>query len=159
MYAPALHQFTDMIGQADLVPVSRTIIADLDTPLTIFAKVAGDATHAFLFESMEGGEKWGRYSFIGLDPLLRRSGRMKMGKIGQAVVRLIRSRDLIELAVQEDLANVGMEVSIENQEFAVIFGTFEDGAPMMLGDHDILIYDSGLFAEPGNDIATPVAMA
>lgn len=38
--------------------------------------------------------------FIGLDPLLRRSGRMKMGKIGQAVVRLIRSRDLIELAVE-----------------------------------------------------------
>ena len=70
MYAPAPHLFTEMIGQADLVPVSRTIIADLDTPLTIFAKVAGDATHAFLFESMEGGEKWGRYSFIGLDPLV-----------------------------------------------------------------------------------------
>ena len=61
--------------------------------------------------------------------------------------------DLIELAVQEDLKAVGMEVQIENQEFAVIFGTWEDGAPMMLGDHDILIYDSGLFAEPGNDIA------
>ena len=61
--------------------------------------------------------------------------------------------DLIELAVQEDLANIGMEVAIENQEFAVIFGTWEDGAPMMLGDYDILIYDSGLFAEPGNDIA------
>ena len=61
--------------------------------------------------------------------------------------------DLIELAVQEDLKTVGMDVQIENQEFAVIFGTWEDGAPMMLGDYDILIYDSGLFAEPGNDIA------
>lgn len=61
--------------------------------------------------------------------------------------------DLIELAVQEDLANIGMEINIENQEFAVIFGTWEDGSPRMLGDYDILIYDAGLFAEPGADIA------
>ncbi len=51
------------------MPVYREIIADLDTPLTIFAKVAGKKSHAFLFESVEGGEKWGRYSFIGLDPI------------------------------------------------------------------------------------------
>ena len=70
MYSPDLEIFTGMIKQAGLVPIHRTIVADLDTPLTIFAKVAGDREHAFLFESMEGGEKWGRYSFIGLDPLL-----------------------------------------------------------------------------------------
>ncbi len=70
MYFPASHAFAEMIGNSDLVPVHRTIIADLDTPLTIFAKIAGDDPYAFLFESMEGGEKWGRYSFIGLDPLV-----------------------------------------------------------------------------------------
>lgn len=59
-----------MAGQSGLVPVHRTIIADLDTPLTIYAKIEGDNRHAFLFESMEGGEKWGRYSFIGFDPLV-----------------------------------------------------------------------------------------
>ena len=69
MYLPEQHVFTELIGSSDLVPVFRTIIADLDTPLTIFAKVAGSDPYAFLFESMEGGEKWGRYSFIGLDPL------------------------------------------------------------------------------------------
>ena len=69
MYLPDLESFTGMISRSGLVPVYRTIIADLDTPLTLFAKVAGDSRHAFLFESMEGGEKWGRYSFIGLDPL------------------------------------------------------------------------------------------
>jgi len=53
-----------------LVPLVRTLVADLDTPLTIFAKVAHDESHAFLFESVEGGEKWGRYSFIGFDPLV-----------------------------------------------------------------------------------------
>jgi anthranilate synthase component 1 len=70
MYSPEQTTFIDMIGSSDLVPVHRTIIADLDTPLTLFAKGAAHAPHAFLFESMEGGEKWGRYSFIGLDPLV-----------------------------------------------------------------------------------------
>ncbi len=70
MNFPDQESFLQMTGQAGLVPVHRTIIADLDTPLTIYAKIAGDNRHAFLFESMEGGEKWGRYSFIGLDPLV-----------------------------------------------------------------------------------------
>lgn len=53
----------------------RKIIADLDTPLTLFAKVAAEGEHVFLFESMEGGEKWGRYSFIGIDPIVTFSSR------------------------------------------------------------------------------------
>ena len=60
---------------AGLVPVYRKIISDLDTPLTLFAKIAGEESHTFLFESMEGGEKWGRYSFIGFDPLLTFSSK------------------------------------------------------------------------------------
>ncbi|RUM33723.1 MAG: anthranilate synthase component I [Desulfobulbus sp.] len=70
MYFPDQETFAGMIEGAGLVPIHRTVVADLDTPLTVFAKVAGQEEHAFLFESMEGGEKWGRYSFIGLDPLL-----------------------------------------------------------------------------------------
>ena len=61
--------------------------------------------------------------------------------------------ELIELAVQEDLKELGVEVKIENQEFAVIFGTWDDKSPRLLGDYDLLLYDSGLFAEPGADIA------
>ena len=66
---PDREHFKELAAGSGLVPVFREIIADLDTPLTIFAKVAGGDSHAFLFESVEGGEKWGRYSFIGLDPL------------------------------------------------------------------------------------------
>ena len=75
MYSPDFTTFTEMTDQSGLVPVYRTIIADLDTPLTLFAKIAGERSHAFLFESMEGGEKWGRYSFIGLDPLVTFTSR------------------------------------------------------------------------------------
>ena len=53
-----------------LIPVCTEIVADLDTPLTLFAKVVQEHKHIFLFESMEGGEKWGRYSFIGYNPLV-----------------------------------------------------------------------------------------
>ncbi|WP_245695209.1 anthranilate synthase component I [Desulforhopalus singaporensis] len=60
-----------------LVPVCTEIVADLDTPLTLYAKVAAGRDHAFLFESMEGGEKWGRFSFIGFDPLVTFCSREK----------------------------------------------------------------------------------
>ncbi|HIP38558.1 MAG TPA: anthranilate synthase component I [Desulfocapsa sulfexigens] len=67
---PDIHEFFKSRERSGLVPVYRKIISDLDTPLTLFAKIAGEESHMFLFESMEGGEKWGRYSFIGFDPLL-----------------------------------------------------------------------------------------
>ena len=66
MNFPDQESFVNMAKQSGLVPVHRTIIADLDTPLTIYAKISDGQHHAFLFESMEGGEKWGRYSIIGL---------------------------------------------------------------------------------------------
>lgn len=70
MFRPSLQEFEHLAVDAGLVPIYREIVADLDTPLTIFAKVAGGESHAFLFESLEGGEKWGRYSFIGFDPIV-----------------------------------------------------------------------------------------
>ena len=60
--------------------------------------------------------------------------------------------ELIELAIQEDLKAVGIDTRLENQEFAVIFGTWADGSPRLLGDFDLLVFDSGWFAEPGKEI-------
>ncbi len=51
--------------------------------------------------------------------------------------------ELIELAIQEDLKAVGIDTRLENQEFAVIFGTWEDGSPRLLGDFEILVIDAG----------------
>jgi anthranilate synthase component 1 len=47
------------------VPLVRSVLADLDTPLSTYLKLA-DAPYSYLFESVQGGEKWGRYSIIGL---------------------------------------------------------------------------------------------
>ena len=63
-------QFLERADQSRLIPIAGRLISDLDTPLTLFSKVYNDREHVFLFESMEGGEKWGRFSFIGFDPLV-----------------------------------------------------------------------------------------
>src|SRR5215467_7178337 len=47
------------------IPVAREVLSDLDTPLSVYLKLA-DGPYTFLFESVEGGENWGRYSIIGL---------------------------------------------------------------------------------------------
>jgi len=86
----SLADFEKFAGRAGLIPVCREIIADLDTPLTIFAKMADAETHAFLLESMEGGEKWGRYSFIGFSPLVTIESRADLVSVerrGQTVER------------------------------------------------------------------------
>lgn len=48
------------------IPVVREVLADLDTPLSAYLKLADNAPYSYLLESVQGGEKWGRYSIIGL---------------------------------------------------------------------------------------------
>ena len=55
-------------ARGNVVPVVRTVLADLQTPLGAFLKISGDGDHAFLLESIEGGERVARYSFIGANP-------------------------------------------------------------------------------------------
>jgi len=48
------------------IPISMEVLADLETPLSTFMKLVADKPYSYLFESVQGGEKWGRYSIIGL---------------------------------------------------------------------------------------------
>jgi anthranilate synthase component 1 len=61
---PSLEEFESLATRGNLVPVVREILADLDTPLSLFRRL-DDGRTSFLLESVEGGEKWARYSFIG----------------------------------------------------------------------------------------------
>jgi len=54
--------------QGNVVPVVRTVLADLHTPVGAFLRIAGETAPAFLLESIEGGERVARYSFIGSNP-------------------------------------------------------------------------------------------
>ena len=66
---PNFADFVALARQGNVVPIYREILGDLETPVSAYIKLAGNSP-SFLLESVEGGEKWGRYSFLGLHPSL-----------------------------------------------------------------------------------------
>ena len=88
-------QFQALADQGyNRIPVTREVFADLDTPLSTFIKLA-DGPYSYLFESVHGGEKWGRYSIIGLpcSTVLR---------IHDHDVTVLRDNEVIESETAED---------------------------------------------------------
>ncbi|HEY2495816.1 MAG TPA: anthranilate synthase component I [Candidatus Angelobacter sp.] len=77
MLFPDYNEFSRLARTASLVPVAKTVAADLRTPVSAFLSVAAEEPNAFLLESVEGGEKIGRYTFLGARPymVLRARGR------------------------------------------------------------------------------------
>src|ERR1700674_2698186 len=71
MIRPDYKEFLRLSRSATLVPVAKSISADLLTPVSAFLAVADREPDAFLLESVEGGEKIGRYTFLGVRPFLR----------------------------------------------------------------------------------------
>jgi anthranilate synthase component 1 len=69
MFTPDLETFRRLARRGNLIPVARQILADMETPVSAFRKI-DSGNYAFLLESVEGGEKWGRYSFLGSNPSL-----------------------------------------------------------------------------------------
>ena len=66
-YQPSLSEAHELAGRGNLLPVFTEVTADLETPVSAYLKVAR-GQHSFLLESVEGGERLGRYSFIGTEP-------------------------------------------------------------------------------------------
>jgi anthranilate synthase component 1 len=75
MILPSREEFTALAAEYDVVPVAREVYADLATPISAFLALADDAEHAFLLESVIGGERLGRYSFLGVGDGAVISGR------------------------------------------------------------------------------------
>ena len=67
MYYPTLEEVKKYGKEGNLVPVYREIVADLETPVSAFLKI-NRGGYSFLLESVEGGERLARYSFIGTEP-------------------------------------------------------------------------------------------
>mgnify|MGYP001766289864 CR=1 FL=1 len=66
MYQPSFTEFEKLAKKGNLIPVYREILADVETPVSVLMKLQ-NKDHVYLLESVEGGEKWGRYSFLGTD--------------------------------------------------------------------------------------------
>jgi anthranilate synthase component 1 len=104
MITPSLEDFRRLAGQGNLIPVFDEIHYDLETPISAFRKI-DDGNTSFLLESVEGGEKWARYSFLGSGSshLFRSKGnRFEILKHGRLLRQGEREDPL--LALEEFLA-------------------------------------------------------
>ncbi|HKM00376.1 MAG TPA: chorismate-binding protein, partial [Mobilitalea sp.] len=68
MIIPNCNEIEDLAKEYSIIPISKEIYADIITPITLLRKLSQISKRYFLLESIEGGEKWGRYSFLGYDP-------------------------------------------------------------------------------------------
>src|ERR1022692_353388 len=87
MHSPKLDEFLKLAAQGNLIPVTRRILADFETPLSAYRKIRGQG-ESFLFESVEGGEHIGRYSFVGCNPraiIKQTGGRVDLIENGRVV--------------------------------------------------------------------------
>jgi anthranilate synthase component 1 len=85
MKQTTFEEFGELAGRGTFVPVVKEIIADLLTPVSAFLKIAEHSDYSFLFESVEGGERVARYSFLGKDPFLvlqARQGKTTLDRSG-----------------------------------------------------------------------------
>ncbi|HWY68437.1 MAG TPA: anthranilate synthase component I [Terriglobales bacterium] len=103
MLRPQLKEFQDLARTATLVPVVKTVMADLLTPVSAFLGISTGEQEAFLLESVEGGERIGRYTFLGVRPYMVLESRNEQitirrgrtverskGKLFDVLARLLR---------------------------------------------------------------------
>lgn len=71
MIQPSYDEVMAIKDEYDVIPVYKEVYADSVTPITLLRKILQKSDKCFLLESIEGGVKWGRYSFIGCNPKAR----------------------------------------------------------------------------------------
>lgn len=134
MYFPALEQFVQLANQGNLIPIYREILADMETPVSAFRKI-DDGRTSFLLESIEGGEKWARYSFLGSGP-----------------ARLFRCRDRYYEVLQDDRLEQSGESADPLAQLQLLMADYRpvevDGLPRFFGGAvGYLGYDMVRFVE------------
>lgn len=70
MHKPSLNEAKKLSEGYTVIPVSREIFADIKTPISVLQNIKAISSRYYLLESVESGEKWGRYSFLGFNPIL-----------------------------------------------------------------------------------------
>jgi anthranilate synthase component 1 len=96
LVTPSPRDFAKLARTHSLVPVYRTVTADLETPVSAFLRIAAEEPEAFLLESVEGGEHVGRYTFIGIEPYKKIVSRGKSIVIEEGGRRRAFEGDIFE---------------------------------------------------------------
>lgn len=104
MIKPSFDEVLSLKDKYSVIPVCKEIYADVVTPITLLRKIAQRSDKFFLLESIEGGEKWGRYSYLGFNPKSRlayKNGTLTVTGEGARVVKTDKPYD----ALREYLAD------------------------------------------------------
>ena len=153
MYSPTLEEFQTLATRGNLIPVARRILADLETPLSAYRKIRG-AGESFLFESVEGGEHVGRYSFVGCNPravIRQDGGHVQIFENGRVTESFVVGRDVKDgLEVVERVMNKYRAVAVPG------LPRFTGGALGFIGYEFIHDIEPVVPRPPRDELNTPV---
>ena len=141
MYFPSFKEFCKKAKEGNLIPVYKEILADMETPVSAFYKM-NSSRYSFLLESVEGGEKWGRYTFLGFNPSI-------IFKSKGNTIHIINSKN------QQELKNVNNPLNILREFMEGYTPVKVDGLPRFFGGAvGYLSYDMVRFFEELPDTTT-----
>lgn len=103
MYYPDYEEASRYEKDYNMIPVCREIYADVITPITLLGKLSQVDSRFFLLESVEGGNRWGRYSFLGVNPLMQISAKDGVVTLKSGAIEQKEEKDPME-ALREQLA-------------------------------------------------------
>lgn len=103
MYYPDYEEASRYEKDYNIIPVCREIYADVVTPITLLRKLAQVDSRFFLLESVEGGNRWGRYSFLGVNPLMQISAKDGVVTLRSGAIEQKEEKEPME-ALREQLA-------------------------------------------------------
>jgi anthranilate synthase component 1 len=158
---PTQDEFVKLATQGNLIPVTRRILADLETPLSAYRKLRGQG-ESFLFESVEGGEHIGRYSFVGCNPraVIKQTGNrvevMEGGKVVEKYAIPAPGREPCENCVRDGLEVVGMVLARFKAVTLPGLPRFTGGAVGFVGYEFIHDVEPVVPRPPKDDLGTPV---
>lgn len=149
---PSREDIYTYFERGDHVPVYRTLLADLETPVSVYMKLTQTGKPAFLLESVEGGEQVGRYSFIGVDP----KGILS---VKDNIVTLEREGRTTKFAIPE-----GQDpLHVIKRHFQTVNPVALEGLPRLVGGavgfitYDIVRYFERLLKTASDDLQVPTA--
>ena len=153
MHSPTLEEFLKLATQGNLIPVTRRILADFETPLSAYRKIRGQG-ESFLFESVEGGEHIGRYSFVGCNPraIIKQSGsRVEVIENGKVIETATIGQEIKDgLAIVERVMKKYRPVTVPG------LPRFTGGAIGFIGYEFIHDVEPIVPRPPNDELKTPV---
>jgi anthranilate synthase component 1 len=160
MYAPSLDAFRGLAARGNLIPVTRRLLADFETPLSAYRKIRASGGESFLLESIEGGEHLSRYSFVGCNPraIIRQFGnQVEVTENGRSVARHTVTPGAVGPGTVKDGLAVVERVLAQYRAVAVPgLPRFTGGAVGFVGYEFIHDVEPVVPRPPRDELGTPV---